>query len=599
MNACGETRTNTKQNSPAATLLSFRGALRNRKRDNERATRLLHMLNLAPANVHARPRTMRKLTRQIKNIGFPLHINIACFALLCVVIFAVAPSSSNAQQPATPTTPAPTTATPQSTLPTNTTPTPQSPVTQTPTTQTPATQQPARQQIPGTPAASSPVVPNTNPATMIPAIPALSPAQTFETQATAQSVAPLTLDEAVRLALGQASGFQQSSFNERIVAEDVRLARAAFLPRVAALPSLIATTPALGATAPNMPRAPSFIGANAITEYQGLVNVAGELDISGRLRATLRRNVALLEAARFGTEIARRNLVLAVTDTYNALALASLRRQAAEQNLRSAQEFERITNLLLRGGEVAPVDETRARLQTATRRDELEQARTAEAVAADSLRVLVGYDFTRPIATMDLLMNLPAPGEVERFTSDAIARLPEFAQFAAERRAAAQDIRFARSERRPQVTYSVNGGFVTDSLRPSPLGTHTGASATVGVSIPLFDGGASRSRERQARLRAEAAELNRIIAARTFAQAFSSARTQAFSATTRISNARTAITDAEANLNASIARYRAGEGQIIEVTDAQNSLNLQRTTLYQAIFDYQTALSRLRQATGQ
>lgn len=553
--------------------------------------------------------------------SFRVARRVLLFALLLVA----SPPALRAQQPTAPTTSAPPTAAPQGTLPTNTTPTTQTPVTQSPATQTPSTRQLARQQIPaqqpapqplsrspsqtptaqgtqlpGTPAASSPLAPDTNPAAMIPAIPALSPAQTFGTTATtAQTAAPLTLDEAVRLALGQASTFQQSSFNERVAAEDVRQARAAFLPRVAAVPSLIATSPALGGTPPNTPRAPSFIGANAITEYQGLVNVAGELDIAGRLRASLRRSRALLEAARFGTTVARRNLILAVEDAYNALAFASLRRQAAEQNLRSAQEFERVTSLLLSGGEVAPVDETRARLQTATRRDELEQARAAEAITGDSLRVLIGYDFIQPVATTDLLMTLPASGDIEQFTAEAIATRPEFSQFAAERRAAQQDIRLARAERRPQITYSINAGFVTDSLRPATVGTHTGASATIGVSIPLFDGGASRSRERQARLRAEAVELTRTIAARTFAQAFSSARTQAYSATTRIRNARAGITDAESNLAASIARYRAGEGQIIEVTDAQNQLNAQRTALYLAIFDYQTALTRLRQATGQ
>ncbi|MGH9900143.1 MAG: TolC family protein, partial [Pyrinomonadaceae bacterium] len=410
--------------------------------------------------------------------------------------------------------------------------------------------------------------------------------------------ASLTLDEAVRLALAQASTFQQAGINERITTEDVRQARAAFLPRVAVVPSLIANTPAPGNNPTNVPRSPSFIDANAITEYRGLINISGELDIAGRLRAALRRNQALFEAAHFGTTVARQNLVLAVEDAYNTLALASLRRRAAEQNLNAAQEFERITTLLLSGGEVAPVDETRARLQTATRRDELEQGRTAEATAADSLRVLTGYAFTRPIATIDLLMKLPESGEIERFTENAISSRPEFSQFAAERLAAEQEVRLARAERRPQVTYSINGGFVTDSLRPSPLGTHTGASATIGVSIPLFDGGTSRSRERQARLRVEAAERARTLAARAFAQAFNTARTQALSASARIRNARASMTDAERNVEASIARYRAGEGQIIEVTDAQNALNAQRTALYQAIFDYQTALSRLRQAIG-
>ncbi len=420
------------------------------------------------------------------------------------------------------------------------------------------------------------------------------------TSTTSAPIAPLSLDEAIRIAQGQASAFQQAGLNERIAAEDVRQARAAFLPRVALAPSFIGTTPALGAsTAPGIPRAPSFIGANAITEYQGLVNVSGELDIAGRLRASVRRNQALLDAARAGTDVARRTLTLAVEDSYNSLALAGARRRSAEQSLAAAEEFERITNLLLSGGEVAPVDATRARLQTTTRRDELEQARTAEAAATDALRIFVNYDFTQALVTTDLLVALPETGEIERYVADAIATRPEFAQFAAEGRAAELDITLARAERRPQLTYSVSGGFVSDSLRPLALRTHTGASATVGVAIPLFDGGASRSRERQARLRADAAESARTIAARAFAQEFYTARAQALSAATRIRLAGTGIADAERNVSASLARYRAGEASIIEVTDAQNSLIAERNALYQAVFDYQSARSRLRRASGQ
>ena len=123
----------------------------------------------------------------------------------------------------------------------------------------------------------------------------------------------LTLDEALRLASTQASNFQQAGLNERIAAEDVRQAKAAFLPRVEAPLSYLYTSPALGLP-PGTPRAPSFIANNAISEYQGYVNVAGGFDIAGRLRATLAKNRALLEAAHAGTEVARRALVQAVID---------------------------------------------------------------------------------------------------------------------------------------------------------------------------------------------------------------------------------------------------------------------------------------------
>lgn len=411
-------------------------------------------------------------------------------------------------------------------------------------------------------------------------------------------VNPLTLDEALRLASTQASGFQQAALNERIAAADFKQSKAAFLPRLSGSLGYIYTSPLIGLSL-GAPRVQSFIAANSIGEYPWLVNVAGDVDIAGRLRATHERNRALLAAARAGTEVARRVLAQAVIETYYGLALAIAQRRSAEQNLTVAEEFEKTTALLLSGGEVAPVDLTRAQLQTTTRRDELERAQTNEAVAADDLRVLVGYDSSTPISTTDLATAIPIGGEVERFTADTISQRPEFAQFEAERRAAEQDIRLTRAERRPQLSYLISGGFDSDSFRRIPLKEHSGVAAAFSLSIPIFDWGASRSREQQARLRAEVAANERTLAQRSFVRKFQTSRSQALSAATRIKLAGTGIAQAQTNLDASISRYRAGEASIIEVTDAQAILVTQRSALYQAIFDYQTAVARLRQATGQ
>jgi outer membrane protein len=452
------------------------------------------------------------------------------------------------------------------------------------------------------PAPTPAPTPNPSPSPQATPSPQASPVQTPAAPApspiTSQPTAPISLDEALRLAGAQVSGLQQARLNERIAAEDVRQAQTVLLPKVTAPVDYVYTSPALGIPR-GEPRVQSFIANNAISEYQALVSVAGDVDISGRLRAALARNRALLEAARAGTEIARRALEQATIEAYYGLALASAERRSAEQNLAAAQEFENITSLLLSGGEVAPVDLTRAQLQTTQRLDELERARANEAVAADSLRVLVGYDFARPVDTTDLLTLIPADGEVARFSADTISRRPEFTQFDAQLRAARQDRRAARAERLPQLSYTINGGFDTDSLKPVRLREHSGFSATFNLSIPLFDWGASKSRERQAELRARITENERAQAVRSFNQQFNSARTQAASAAARIHIAATGVTQAQNNLAASIARYRAGEAQIIEVTDAQTSLAAQRLAFFQAIFDYQVALARLRQAAGQ
>jgi multidrug efflux system outer membrane protein len=456
------------------------------------------------------------------------------------------------------------------------------------------TQSPAPTQTPAAAQTPSP----TQATTQAPPSSTTPQATTTPAPTPAQAAEPLALEQVLGLASAQVSALQQAQLNERIAAEDVRQARAAFLPKVTSPLDYIYTSPSVGLQ-PGEPRTQSFIANNAIGEYQALLSVGGDLDISGRLRATLARANALLDAARAGTEVARRTLRQTTVEAYYGLSLAAAARNSAEQNLAAAQQFELITSLLLKGGEVAPVDLTRAELQTNQRQNELEQARANESVAADALRALVGYDATRAVATADLNTLVPLDGEVERFTAEMTQRRPELRQFEAERRAAQQDILIARAERLPQLSYTVNGGFDTDSVKMPRLKEHTGFSAAVHVVVPVFDWGATRSRERQAQVRLQIAENERAQSLRAFAQQFNSARTQALSAATRIRLAASGLQLAQSNLNASIARYRAGEAQIVEVTDAQTSLAAQRLAYFQAIFDYQIALARLRQAAGQ
>ena len=414
----------------------------------------------------------------------------------------------------------------------------------------------------------------------------------------APTVNPLTLDEALRLANAQASAYQSAVLNEKIAAEDVKQAQAAFRPKISTPLGYIYTSPAFGLP-PGEPRAPSFISADAISEYQAFLNVSGDFDISGKLRATLAKNRALLAAAHAGADVAKHALAQAVIEAYYGLSLASVDRSAAQGNLAAAQEFERITGLLLSGGEVAAVDLTRAQLQTLERRNELEKARVNEEIAASSLRVLVGYDFIRPINTIDLALTLPSDTEYQQFKVDDVTRRAEFTQIDQQLRATHEEIRIARADRLPSFSYSINGGFQTDSMRPPRLEEHSGISAGFSLNIPIFDWGASRSRERQARLHVQVGENERAMAVRGFTQEFYAARAQVANAITRIALAREAVVKAQDNLNASIARYRAGEAQIIEVTDAQTTLVTQRSEFYQALFDYQIGLAKLKRASGQ
>ena len=143
------------------------------------------------------------------------------------------------------------------------------------------------------------------------------------------------------------------------------------------------------------------------------------------------------------------------------------------------------------------------------------------------------------------------------------------------------------------MTYSLNGGFDAGDFRP--VGRYAGGSAIVSLNIPIFNWGASRSRETQARLRSQQLDIQRELTLRQLRQEFYVNRANALGAITRIQRMREASEASQRNLTGVFVRYRMNKAAIIDVIDAQSNYAETRTAFYQAIVDYYTSRVRLEE----
>ncbi|HEX8890647.1 MAG TPA: TolC family protein [Pyrinomonadaceae bacterium] len=407
----------------------------------------------------------------------------------------------------------------------------------------------------------------------------------------------MTVDEAISLALRQANAYAQAQFDERVAAEDLKQSRAAFLPRFTMPFTYFGTTPSQ-VHEEGEPLIYSYVSSSAINETIALFNAAGEIDLAGRLHAAVSRNRNLLAAARAGSLVARRTLALDTVDAYYALVLARQKRRLAEETLSLAEGFLKVTEGFVQRGEDESegADLLRARAIVASRRDELEQARAGELAAMNTLRVQTGVDFATPIDVTRIAQNLPTAADFLNFTEDQIRQRPELSQLDFQKRAALDDARAAKGDRLPQLTYSLNGGFDAADFRP--LKRYAGGSAIVTLTIPIFDFGASKSRETQARLRAQSLDAQRELMLRQIRQEFYTARGQALTALTRIKETDAGVAAAQRNLTLVFAHYRAKKATITDVVDAQSAFADARLAYFQAIVDYHTAHFRLEQSLG-
>jgi outer membrane protein TolC len=400
----------------------------------------------------------------------------------------------------------------------------------------------------------------------------------------------LTMEDAVGLALGYAAAYRQTTFDERSAAEDVHQSRAALYPQLSVPITQFSTTPSVVGP-PDQPRTFSFVSSSAINETSAYFNATGTVDIAGHLRAALQKNRALLAAAHAGTQAARRALVLATVDTYYALLLAQERRRLADEALSVAEGVAASSTELQAQGKAEQTEVDRARASALARRDELEQARLAEYAAATNVHTITGIDFSVHLIVQSISRREPTSTDFVDLGPQSFLARPELAQIDAQKIAARADARQARTELFPQLTYSFNAGVDTASL--GRLRQYSGGGATVSLNIPVFNFGASRSRERQAGLRSQALDVQRQNLEASLRAEFFGARAGMESALQRIKYTREAASLTQKNLDAVFAGYRDGKNTLLDVNDAQSAFAAARLAYYQAIADYHSARYRL------
>lgn len=401
---------------------------------------------------------------------------------------------------------------------------------------------------------------------------------------------PLSVEQAVTLALENAASLRQAQFEEQIASEDVKQARAGLLPQFS-MPLTYWGTTASMIRQPGDPLIASFVASSAINESIGTLSTTGTIDVSGSLRAALRSSRALLAAAHAGTGIARRNLVLATIDAYYSLALTRQQRRLADEALALAEGFLSSLEEQQKLGTIEETDVLRARSAARSRRDELAQSQLSESLAMSQLRVLTGLSYATHIMVAELAGSAPQEIDLLGYQEDTIMLRPELAQLDAQKRAALQDARAARRELWPQLSYTLNGGF--DAADFKPLGRYAGGSAIITLNVPIFNFGASKSRSKQAELRARSLDVQRDNQVLQLKQEFYAARAGALSALDRTKFASQAATAAQQNMSLTFERYRSKKANLLEVLDAQSDFSATRLKYYQAIVDYHSARARL------
>ena len=322
-------------------------------------------------------------------------------------------------------------------------------------------------------------------------------------------------------------------------------------------------------------------------------NISQLLFGSGRVLASTRAARAQIAGAVADYEGARQSLLLDVTTAYANVRQAQAVVSARETTVSNLHRLLEYAQAQFDAGVVTRTDVAQAQARYAQARTQLVQAQGAMAASVEAYRRLVGRppaDLQSPPAATGL------PADLENALATAVDNSPTLIGAQADTRLADANVDAAAAQGRLNVTaeagYGVGADFNDDTSESS--------NDTVGVrlSVPLFQGGAIRSRTRQQRALRSASNLDLAAAQRSVQETVTNAWTGLASARSAVNSAREQVQAAELAYEGVTLEQETGLRSTVEVLDQEADLLTARIALAQAERDLVVAERQLLAAVG-
>jgi outer membrane protein TolC len=427
------------------------------------------------------------------------------------------------------------------------------------------------------------------------------------------ATAAITLDDAIARARANEPTFAAAAAAARNAALDRSISRAALLPSVtyanqylytesAHCPLSNAVCAAIAGVKPQaagtaIDSVPRFIANNTVHEYTSQSQV-NETIGAQQLNAVSRAS-ASLAVANAELEIARRGLVASVASLFYSSATAERRVAVAERAASEAASLTKLTQQRETAREVAHADVVKAQLLQQQRDRDLSDAKVNAGKARLDLAVLLFPDprTAYTLAVPDAPASVPARTDVEA----ALARRnPELESALASSHLADLNVVAARAAYLPDLslnyTYGIDASqFATHALDGS---RNLGYSASATLNIPVWDWFATHDRVRQSEISRDAARTVLTNTQRQLIAALEEDYAEAVAAHDQLDSLNTSVATAAESLRLTRLSYSAGEAQILEVVDAENSYTSSELAQEDGMIRYQAALANLQLLTG-
>lgn len=396
---------------------------------------------------------------------------------------------------------------------------------------------------------------------------------------------PITLAQAIDLALANQPTLAQAAAGQRAASARITQAMSNLLPSLSA--SAGASRSGASATGGG------GVGSLTQSNFSASLSAQQLLFDFGRSRNQVSQARTQARAAGAALTQTESDVVNQVKQAYYQLLQDEQLVVVQQQNVADQQAHLAMAQALVSAGTAPPADVVRAEAAVANAQVSLAGSLNTAAKARVNLNVAMGIDPRTPTQTVETV-EPAVPGQPAELVATALRQRADVRQAELGVASARLGVRIAKAGNLPSVVAQADYGLRDNSFPPSNSNWEYG----VALQFPFYDGGLTRGRTREAEANVASAQASLRQVQQTVSSEVAQAYLNVQTAEQQVALSQAAVADAQESLNVAVGRYEEGVGIYLDVIDAQATLLQARTDQVNARYGLSAARAALRRALG-
>ena len=299
-------------------------------------------------------------------------------------------------------------------------------------------------------------------------------------------------------------------------------------------------------------------------------------------------------AAKRALNAVQLDIELKVRQSFHGLLLAEAFVGVAEQSLAQVERRHTLAQQQKAAGVTTRLEVIRANVQVVNTRSQLIQTQNQRKLALEQFKLTLGLKHEDTVSIDGQLVFELKSVKVDQAITTALERRPELRQIGLQEKIGEAGVKIAKAGNKPKVSTFGNYNF-NDS---DSQAFDTSWSVGVMVSVPIFDGLATRARVNQARANLDQIRTNKDQLLDGIKLEVKSAVFDLDAAHQLIKAQEGIVEQAAEGLRIANVQHEAGLITGVELTDVELSHTQAQVNHLQAIHDYIIAVARLERAIG-